>query len=159
MIRSCLAIALALLPFGLACGDKDDPGLPQAEPPDVTGNYQVTIGGTTGCEGASGWINDWATGPLRITGEPSALSFDFGEEMIFSGSVDTLGRYRFEGELIYQGAQLIVSNEGSFEQDPEYDGERWLISGMFEVEVDDDEFTSNNCTITGPMQAVELVGI
>ena len=158
-LRSLASGLLLCLPLALACGDKDDGGdPPQADPPDVTGTYQATIGGTTGCENDPSWINDWATGPLRITGTADALEFDFGEEMIFSGSIDTFGRYRFEGEVIFNAAVLDVVNEGSIALDPDYDGERWLLEGMFEVEVDDDEFDTNNCTITGPVQAVELVG-
>lgn len=163
MISLLRAPALGLLlclPLAVACGDKDDgTDLPQAEPPDVTGTYQVTVGGTTGCENDPSWINDWATGPLRVSGTADALEFDFGDDMIFAGSVDTLGRFRFEGVVTFNGAVLDVVNEGSFALNPDYDGDQWLMEGMFEIEVDDDEFTTNNCTITGPVQALELVGV
>jgi len=129
------------------------------DPPDVSGPYQVIVGGTTGCEGESGWINDWATGPLTISGTGGALSFDFGTGTVFDGSIDSLGRYQFSGTIDFNNAVLDVSNEGSFALDPDYDGERWLMDGDFSVVVDDDEFTTNNCTITGPVKATELVGI
>lgn len=155
------AALLLLLPAlgPLACGDKDDTGgLPTAGIPDVAGAYQVTIGGTTGCEGEASWINDWATGPMRVEGVEGVLTFDFGDEYIFDGTVDSLGRYQFEGTIIFNAAELVVQNEGQFELDPDFEGERWLVDGDFEIEVDDDEFDTNNCTITGPMQAIELVG-
>ena len=144
----------------VACGDKDDTGsgLPISGPPDVAGSYQVTIGGTTGCEGEASWINDWATGPLRVEGTEGVLTFDFLDDHVFEGSIDSLGRYQFTGVITFNEAQLDVQNEGQFELDPDFDGERWLVDGDFEIEVDDDEFKTNNCTITGPMQAIELVG-
>lgn len=155
-----LGLALWTLSPLLACGDKDDTGsgLPVAETPDVAGNYQVTIGGATGCEGESSWINDWATGPLIVEGTGGSLTFDFGEDYIFNGSIDTLGRYQFEGTITFNEAELEVQNEGQFELDPDFDGDRYLVEGDFEVVVDDDEFEKNNCTITGPMQAIQLVG-
>jgi len=157
--RPILLVAACLVAVA-GCGDKsgDGGGLPVGTPPDVAGSYQVTIGGTTGCEGESSWINDWATGPLSIGGADGVLTFDFLDEAIFDGSVDSLGRYQFTGTYVFNGAVLDVSNEGQFEVDPDFDGDRWLMTGDFSVEVDDDEFTTNNCTITGPVQAVELVG-
>ncbi|NOY26197.1 MAG: hypothetical protein GXP62_10030 [Oligoflexia bacterium] len=161
-VTASLLLAASLLFTGAlaACGDNGSGGggLPVGEPPDVAGDYQVTLGGTTGCEGASGWINDWATGPLGIDGTNGSLTFDFYDGMVFDGSVDSLGRYQFTGTVTYNKAQLDVSNEGQFEIDPDFDGERWLLTGDFSVVVDDDEFTGNNCTITGPVQAIELVG-
>lgn len=160
LLRFTLGLHLLALSSTLACGDKDDTGsgLPVAETPEVAGAYQVTIGGTTGCEGESSWINDWATGPLTVEGTGGSLTFDFGQDIIFSGSIDTLGRYQFEGTITFNEAELEVMNEGQFELDPDFDGERYLVDGDFEVVVDDDEFKKNNCTITGPMQAIELVG-
>ncbi|MCK6506178.1 hypothetical protein L6R53_22840 [Myxococcota bacterium] len=161
LTRMTLGLHLLALSSTLACGDKDDTGsgLPVAEAPEVAGNYQVTIGGTTGCEGEASWINDWATGPLIVEGTGGSLTFDFGDDYVFSGSIDSLGRYQFEGVITFQEAELEVKNEGQFELDPDFDGERYLVDGDFEVTVDDDEFEKNNCTITGPMQAVQLVGI
>jgi len=156
VVPALLATGSALL---LSCGGNDTGGLPAATPPDVSGPYQVIVGGTTGCEGESGWINDWATGPLTISGTGGALSFDFGTGTVFDGSIDSLGRYQFSGTIDFNNAVLDVSNEGSFALDPDYDGERWLMDGDFSVVVDDDEFTTNNCTITGPVKATELVGI
>lgn len=155
--------ALLLLPLlGTACGDKDgDTGAVNTAVPSVGGSYQVTIGGVTGCESEVSWVDGWASGPLRIeqVEGSSTLELDFGEGYIFQGTVDSYGRYFFDGDITFSNAELAVGNTGSFNVDPEFDGTRWLMEGEFEIEVDDDEFDTNNCTLTSPMQAVELVDL
>lgn len=148
----------------LACGDKgDDTGttVTPGGPPDVAGTYQVTIGGVTGCEGEVSWVDDWASGPLQLeqVAGSNTVEFDFGEGYEFDGSVDSYGRYLFSGVVQHNGAELTVEHEGSFEDDPNFDDPRWLMDGLFTVEVDDDEFDTNNCTLTSPMQAVQLVDL
>ncbi len=160
--RLLLLLSTVLLPVSLACSDKTgDTGSTGGigEPPDVAGSYQVTIGGVSGCEGDVSWVNDWASGPLQIDQVGTDLEFDFGDGYLFSGSIDSQGRYLFAGVVTHNGATLTVDNEGSFEDDPNFDAPRWIIDGMFTVEVDDDEFTTNNCTLTSPMQAVQLVDL
>ncbi|MCB9778318.1 MAG: hypothetical protein H6742_07125 [Alphaproteobacteria bacterium] len=159
-MRASILLLAASSALFLACGDKDDTGgLPTGTPPDVAGSYQAFIGGTSGCEGVSDWIDGWATGPLKVEGSGGVLSFDFGDDYVFDGGVDSYGRYYFSGTIQYNDAELVVDHEGSFEKDTESELERWLMDGEFEVEVDDDEFDSNNCTITGRMQATELVDL
>ncbi|RME28259.1 MAG: hypothetical protein D6798_02780 [Deltaproteobacteria bacterium] len=152
----------ALLALGPGCSDKNgDTGATGGigEPPDVAGSYQVTIGGVTGCEGEVSWVDDWASGPLKVEQAGGDLEFDFGDGYLFQGSIDSQGRYLFAGVVTHNGATLTVENEGSFEDDPDFDAPRWLIDGMFTIEVDDDEFTTNNCTLTSPMRAVQLVDL
>lgn len=161
-LRAALAGLLLLLPLGLACGDKDgDTGSTSAIIPQVDGNYQVTIGGITGCESEIRWVDGWASGPLIIeqVEGAQALEFRFRDGYIFEGTLDSTGAYFFSGDIIYSDAELAVQNEGRFTTDPDFDGVRWLIDGEFEIEVDDDEFEENNCTLTSPMQGVQLVDL
>lgn len=156
-----LVAALLALPLALACGDKDGDTGGTTIIPSVAANYQVTIGGITGCEGEVSWVNGWAAGPLRIEQVEGSqdLKLDFGEGYIFDGTIDGTGAYLFGGTIDYSGATLVVENTGRFITDPDFDGIRWLMDGDFEIEVDDDEFEENNCTFTSPMQAVELVDL
>lgn len=153
--------ALALASAGpLACGDKGadtGSGLPSGNAPEVAGSYQAFIGGTSGCEGESSWIEDWVTGPLKVEGTGGVLTFDFGDDYVFDGGVDSYGRYYFAGDIVFNDADLAVSHEGTFAKDTESELDRWLMDGDFEVEVDDDNIDSNNCTIEARMQATELV--
>jgi hypothetical protein len=142
---------VALLPLAcvLACSGDGDTGA-STPPPEVAGSYNVLIDGSTGCDGDETWVTGWALGPLIITGTGGVLSFDFGDPMIFSGGVDSNGSYSFSGSATYNEAVLEVSNIGSFSL---VDFE---MAGDFTVVVDDDEFTTNNCTITAPMRGFYL---
>lgn len=144
-----------------ACGgdDKDSGGL-QGDPPDVTGRYNIILGGTSGCEGESSWIQGWAEGPLAIDGDPGTLTFDFGDGMSFLGSVSASYTFGFSGEVVYSDAALEVYSSGSFDTETEDDGSvKWVISGDIEAEVDDDEFETNNCTIEGAFEGYELISL
>ena len=136
----------------LACGDKADDTASQA--PDVTGRYQAFVVGTDGCGGDESWVDDWATGPLLISGTANALTFDFYEDMTFSGRVDDLGGFSFSGDVSWSGRDLTVINQGDFSLE---DG-AWLMEGTFEIVVHDPEFTTEDCTLTAPMRATELQG-
>ena len=155
-------LAAVLSPLlALACGDKDDTGGGTLPPAAVAGSYQVTIGGVTGCEGDVSWVDGWASGPLQIDQVEGAaeIVLDFGGGYIFDGSVDSYGRYFFSGDVPFNDAELAVENQGAFTVDPDFEGERWKVEGEFTIEVDDDEFETNNCTLTSPMVAVELVDL
>jgi hypothetical protein len=142
---------LSLLPLCLlACDGGGDTGGASTPPPEVAGAYNVIISGTTGCDGDETWVTGWAEGPLVITGTDGVLSFDFGDPMIFSGGVSASGQYSFSGSATYNEAALEVSNVGSFSLADN------TMSGEFEVVVDDDEFSTNNCTVTAPMTAAFL---
>ena len=133
----------------LACNGEDDTG--GGTPPDVTGHYNVILEGVTGCDSDPTWIEDWCEGPLVITGEPSSLSFDFGEDVIFPGAVSVSRGYSFAGAIVFNGADLDVVNAGSFTKDKE--GE-WAMEGDFEVVVSTKpEFKTDDCTMNGPMHA------
>lgn len=155
-------VGLALLALAAACsdGDSKDPGDISGAAPDVTGRYNVILGGTTGCDGEESWIQDWAEGPLAIDGEPSTLTFDFGQDMSFLGSVSASYTFGFSGEVVWAEAKLDVYGSGSFETQTEDDGSvKWVINGDVEAEVDDDEFETNNCLIEGAFQAYELIAL
>ena len=137
----------------LACnGDDDDTG--GGTPPDVTGHYNVILEGVTGCADDPSWVEDWCNGPLTITGDPSSLSFDFQEDIVFSGAVLASRGYSFAGPLVFNGADLDVANAGSFTMG---DDGNWDMEGDFEVVVSTDpNFESDDCTINGPMHATMI---
>lgn len=154
---------LLLLPLLAACSDgggkSDDSGV-VGEAPDMTGHYNVILGGTSGCDGEETWITGWADGPLSVTGDTSTLTFDFGEGMSFVGSVSNAWQFGFSGDVIWNEAALSVYGTGSVSLETADNGDdQLLLEGSVEAEVDDDEFESNNCTIDGLFEAYELTGL
>jgi hypothetical protein len=89
---------------------------------------------------------------LSITGEPSALVLDFGDGMALEGSVDGMANLVAGGLGEWMEATLAVACTAVFTTEDE----RWVMDGTLEAEVDDDEFSTNNCTISGPVQAYQL---
>lgn len=160
-LRPSLSVPFALAVTLLtACSGegKDDGDTLVGDPPDVTGRYNVaTLTAPNGCDGDISLI-DWAQGPLTIEGTPDALSFDFGDEKSFSGAVGASFQFSFSGDATLPArdtgleVQLGVYCAGSFSSG----STGWTMDGEFEVEVDDDEFTTNNCTFSATMGAVEL---
>ena len=139
--------------FLVACNGKDD-DTGGGAPPDVTGHYNVILEGVTGCDSDPTWIEAWCEGPLVIRGEPSSLSFDFGDEVVFPGQVTTARGYSFAGALVHNGADLDVVNAGGFTMGK---NGNWEMEGDFEVIVSTDpELEKDNCTINGPMHATML---
>jgi hypothetical protein len=154
--------------LSLACGGgkdtgSDGPGPAPDAPPDVTGRYNVQIAGATGCEGQSFWLEDWVPGALTITGEPDALTFDFGGGIELGGAVDMNKKYAFQGESevsigIDTGtaeAKLNIFNDGSFSVG---EGGCLVMDGDFEVVVDEDGLEATNCTMAAPIKAYQLEG-
>ncbi|MGB0641411.1 MAG: hypothetical protein ACPGTU_18905 [Myxococcota bacterium] len=151
-------------------GDKGDSGgaADVATPPNVEGRYNVQMSAATGCELESYWLEEWVPGPLSIDGEPSSLTFNFGNGMEFGGAVDSNKNYSFSGEAEISltlnedtgssevMARLEVLHDGSFEKR----GDCWEMDGNFEVRVDEnnDGLESNDCTITSPIKATQLEG-
>lgn len=138
----------ALLPFALtACGEDtpNDSGWWEREAPDITGQYQFFVDGVSTsnlCEDQTHYVTDWMRGALAVAGEdPLALSFTFSDGMAFSGGVDSSWTYWFNGTETYDAATVVVSGSGVIFTDDTQRG----ISGNVEAEVDDDEFTTNNC--------------
>ena len=146
MSRLTLGCCLVLL----ACGEAEEQW-PTSDPPDVTGRYNVVPGGTTGCDGDPTWITGWAEGPLEISGSPDDLTFSF-TGMTFYGSVDGDRSFNFGGTGSWGANELSVYNEGVFT----LEDDRWLLDGDFDVIVYDPEFSSEDCTVTGPVKAYQL---
>jgi hypothetical protein len=143
-----MSLPRLLLPFLLAaaCTDTgDDTG--SSVLPDVVGGYQFFLDGVSSsnlCEEENHYVTDWLRGTLQITGESSDdVTFTFSDGISFPGGVDGSWSYWFGGEATWEEAYLDVSHHGTFGSD---DGRR-IFSGVFEVTVDDDEFTTNNCII------------
>lgn len=152
------------LPLLVACGGdggkgNDDTGF-AGQPPDMASRYNVILGGTSGCDGEETWITGWAEGPLAVDGDASLLTFDFGNDISFTGSVSSSWQFGFSGEIVYNEAELEVYGAGTVSEETDDEGDRQLfLTGTIEAEVDDDEFETNNCTIEGQFQAYELTGI
>jgi hypothetical protein len=153
MIRATPLLFASVVVLASCSGKDEDTSFIGGDPPDVTGNYNVILGGVTGCDADPSWIQGWADGPLLISGEPDDLSFDFGDDIVLGGHVGATQDYSFFGTIVWNEADLSVANGGSFATE---DG-RWVMSGDFTVELDTDpEFESDNCTMTGPVEAYQL---
>ena len=151
--RRTLAVLAACVVVLAACsGDKDDGEVIVGDPPDISGRYQVFITGTTGCDKEPEWTAGWAEGPMSIEGSADTLSFDFYDEVVLDGAVDGSYQYWFAGTATYDGAELSIYNSGSVQAAET----GWTLDGALDIEVDDDEFDTNNCTITGTMEATQL---
>ncbi len=151
---SLLAVCLLASPVA-GCGDKaDDTGSSAGPVPDITGRYQANVTAATGCDGNSDLVDSWAQGPLRVEGSGSAVTFDFGGDIVFDGQVNAGNTYVFTGVFTYQGAEMDVYHLGDVST---RDG-KTLLEGRFEIEVDDDDFDDNNCTLSSDMEAIEIVG-
>lgn len=146
-------IAPAVLGLAACSGQKGETGAPSG--PDITGRYNVIIGGVTGCDNDPTWVAGWASGPLAVSGTPDALTFDFDEGMTFDGLVGADWKYRFWGIVTYNGATLDLSHLGEVSK---ADNGASKLDGTFTVTVNDDQFESNDCTLEAPMQAVGLTG-
>ena len=163
--------------FLIGCGEKDDseddgpiaPGAGAAsEDIDVTGSYNAQIAAATGCDEEAFWLEEWSKGPMKISGENDALSFDFLEGMEFGGAVETTRNYSFAGEVefttdtdgdtgtITRMARIEVQNSGTFTRN----GNCWEMDGDFTLLVDEDNdgLDFNNCTLTGPVKATQIQG-
>lgn len=147
MIGPQQVVPVFLLAMLAGCGDKEveDTGWWQREAPDITGQYQFFVDGVSygnTCEEQVHYVTDWMQGALGISGDdPLGLSFSFGDGMAFTGGVDSSWSYWFNGSETYAGASVVVTGSGVIYTDDTQRG----ISGSIEAEVDDDEFTTNNC--------------
>ena len=154
--------SLSLLVFALAaCGGKDSGGDGDAggTPPDLTGKYNVVVLGVVGCESDPVWIDGWARGPLEISGSANALSFDFGDDAVFSGDVDGNWNVRFAGYLDWQGASLSITGTGlaQIADSDAGDGSQLAIKGDISALVEQEGV--EGCSVEGPFEATELVGL
>lgn len=144
---------LAALLVASCAGEAGDTGV-AGTPPDISGRYQVFVSYVSGCDSDPSWVQDWAEGPLLIEGSADDLSFDFYDDKVFSGTAAVDHTYVFRGETTWQGAVLTLYHSGEVTED----GDATVLDGTFEIEVDDDEFTSNNCNIESGARATEIVG-
>jgi hypothetical protein len=147
-----------LAAFAVACGgDKSDSGAEEGYAPDITGKYNVEVLGVAGCENDPSWLDAWARGPLRISGTSDSLSWDFGEDVVFSGLVESDSGFRFSGSLTVNGAALSVTSTGlaSLAPTDPGDGSQSLLEGTISVVVEQEG--QEACTIEGPFEATELV--
>ncbi len=146
-------LLLAALLATSCAGEGVDSGAAGA-PPDISGRYQVFVSYVSGCDSDPSWVQDWAEGPLLIEGSADDLRFDFYDDMVFTGKAAVDNTYVFSGETTWQGATLTLYHTGDVAED----GDATVLDGTFEIEVDDDEFTSNNCSIESGSRATEIVG-
>lgn len=144
------ATLTVLLPVLLAaCGDEQaiDTGWWLEEGPDITGQYQFfidSVSASSTCEKQVHYVTDWMPGALGIRGDgPQDLTFTFSSGMAFAGGVDSTWTYWYSGTETFDGASVAISARGVIGTD----GSDRTINGSVEAEVDDDEFTTNNCVI------------
>lgn len=153
-----LGAGIALL-AALGCTDKGDDSGAALEPPDITGHYQSFVTEVTGCGGEKDDWMDWATGPLSVDGDASLLTFDFGDDLSFTGSVNSGYQFAFSGLITYEDATLDLYGSGSVtSQASASGGAQWVLDGGYSAEFDDDEFETNNCTLEGRFEATQLTG-
>jgi hypothetical protein len=147
---TCVFAFLGLSGLALAaCGGKGEDSGDGLPPADLAGEYNVTVIGTAGCEGRSDLLDAWARGPLRVSGEGSNLSWDFGADVLFAGEVDADGRFRFGGDWS-QGADTgTLSASGILG----FEGTLRVLEGDLSLTLAEEP----PCTIEGPFEAVELV--
>ena len=155
--RMSLAVVLVTL---AACGEEQpsDSGWWEREAPDITGHYQFFVEGVSAsnvCEDQTHYVTDWMRGTLGIAGDsPLELSFTFSDGMAFTGGVDSSWTWWFSGSETYDGASLAITGAGTIFTNDEQHG----LSGGVEVEVDDDEFTTNNCLFEVRINGTRLSG-
>ncbi len=140
-----LAVTLA------ACGGKGDSGGEALPPVEVAGSYNVQVTGTSGCDGQAGLIDDWARGPLQVSGAGAALRFDFGQDAVVDGEVDSKGQLRLGGRFAVGGVERSLSGGG---QVTEEDDQRTIDAEIAVVVALDPP-----CTIDGLLVATELVDL
>ncbi len=147
MRAAAWAIAAALV----GCGGKGDSGGEALPPVDVAGNYNVQVTGTSGCDGQAGLIDDWARGPLAVSGSGAELRFDFGQDAVVDGAVDSKGQLRLGGTFVVSGVERSLSGEGQVTEE----NDQRTIDAQVSVTVALDP----PCTIDGLFTATELVDL
>ncbi|MBN1336289.1 MAG: hypothetical protein JXB39_10035 [Deltaproteobacteria bacterium] len=143
-----------------ACGNAEDTGF-NGDVPDIRGYYNVFVVESTGCEGHHEYLTEWAEGPLTITGnDPRNLTYTFTtdrEDLAFPGQVDDSWSFQLAGAVTWTTASKSVANLSVYEDGMfSLVGERYHMDGEFEVVVDDDEFSSNDCTLTAVAQGTQI---
>ncbi len=144
-------------------GSSDDDSQNESTANSVTGSYEMLLGPTVGCSGQSYWLEEWAAQSVTISGQPSSLTFDFGDGIELSGSVDSdMGfqatgapfvGFSIDGDFV--DAQLSVFIDGLFYD--QGDG-CFVMEGDIAVEVDDDGIDVTNCNMEAPFSAYQFEG-
>jgi hypothetical protein len=144
-------------------GSSGDGGENGPSPSTVTGKYNVQIAAPVGCAGESYWLEEWVPGPMTISGEPSSLTFDFGDGIELYGAVESSFVFYAEGEADVAfsvdgnlaDARLDIFNSGTFS---DQDNGCFVMDGDIEAMVDVDGLSATNCIITASMVAYQLEG-
>jgi hypothetical protein len=138
----------------VSCGGKGDDTGSALPPPDVSGRYNVTVLGTSGCDGDPSWTDGWARGPLTVSSEGGALTLDFGDPAAIEGELDGRGEWRATGGFGHQGAELAVVGSGAFIEEDEV----WTLEAELAVTVSApgaDPCTQDSRLTAQELQAVE----
>mgnify|MGYP000037970646 CR=1 FL=1 len=157
--RSTVALLLVLALLGCG-GDKGDSGAgASGDAPDIAGRYNLVVLGVVGCEADPSWIDGWARGRLDVSGSGDSVTYDFGDDAVFGGRVESDGSLRFSGTLDWQGAALSIGAAGLAEVAPTDpgDGSQMRLTGDITAVVSQDG--QEDCTIEGPFEATELVDL
>ncbi len=145
--------AMGLLLLGACTSSSEDTDA--AEVPDVTGRYNLVLIGTNGCDNNTALIDTWATGPLTITGEPGATTYDFEEDVILEGSVASSGvgatSFQMGGVTTVDPHALEIYASGVVYSEDD----RWVLEGDFDVQASNG-VQAEDCTITGPFKAYQV---
>jgi len=141
---------VAAVMCGVACGGKGEDSGSALPPPDVSGRYNVTVLGTSGCDGDPSWTDGWARGPLTVAASGAALELDFGDPALLSGELDGRGEWRAIGGFAHQGAELSVIASGAFVEEEEV----WTLDADLSVTVVADG--ADPCTQDARAAAQEL---
>ena len=148
-VTARIFLPLLLLATAVGCEEKptNDSGWWEREAPDITGQYQFFVDGVSAsndCTDQTPYVTDWMPGALGVSGDdPLSLSFTFSDGMVFTGGVDSSWSFWFNGTQTYDVASVAVTGAGVIFNDDTQRG----ISATIQAEVDDDEFTTNNCII------------
>jgi hypothetical protein len=134
----------------VGCGGKGDDTGSALPPPDPSGRYNVTVLGTSGCDGDPSWTDGWARGPLMVSSEGRALQLDFGDPAALAGELDGRGEWRATGGFGHQGAELTVVGSGAFVEEEEV----WTLEAELSVTVTAEG--ADPCTQDARLSALEL---
>ncbi len=145
-LTTALLAATALL-----CSCESAGGDPWEDSPDIRGRYHVIVEGTQGCEGRSEYLTAWAPGALTVGGdEPLSLTYDFGDDVVLTGSVNSSYTFSLGGYVETEDWALGVGASGvARTQDL-----MWVLEGTFSGDAEDEGITL--CTISGPFVATQV---
>lgn len=142
-----VAIGLGAL---VACTEAADVDDTASDAPDLVGDYEAQVSGSEGCEAHPALVSGWMDGAFTIAGAPSALVFDFGDDVALDGSVDDAYGFDLGGAVNPDGVALSISVEGVVYSQQD----RWVLEGDLEAVVD--EGGSADCTMEAMFEAYQV---